>query len=107
MAGSNPAYTIAGKLPVIATKDVKVTVMSYGPGQEVPWHSHSEITDTTFCLEGLVEVSLRHPDETVVLAPGGFRQIAPRCVHRVRCVGPGPCKALLVQGVGTYDFLPE
>lgn len=104
MAESKPAYTIAAKLPIIATLDVKVTLMTYEPGQEVPWHTHATITDATFCLKGDVELACRDPEEADRLAPGDWRQVAPGRAHRVRCLGPEPCQVLLVQGVGEYDF---
>ncbi|WP_243357814.1 cupin domain-containing protein [Fundidesulfovibrio terrae] len=106
MAENKPAYTIADKLPIVATPDVKVTLMTYAPGQEVPWHSHTTVTDSTFCLAGDVELAFRDPEEAVLLKPGDFRQVPPGRTHRVRCLGPDPCKVLLVQGVGAYDFKP-
>ncbi|MFZ5428478.1 MAG: cupin domain-containing protein [Thermodesulfobacteriota bacterium] len=105
MADDKPAYTIAAKLPIIDAPGVKVTLMTYEPGQEVPWHSHTTVTDAAFCLKGEVELAYRDPDESVTLAPGGWRQVPPGRVHRVRCAGPGPCEVLLVQGVGAYDFV--
>lgn len=145
MAIPGSAYSIADKLPIVSTPDVKVTLMTYAPGQEVPWHTHSTITDSTFCLEGQVELCLgppglaacapdaphspqgrRHPSASstatpapaptpasapesgpVLLGPGDWREVPPGTPHRVRCLGPGQCRVLLVQGVGAYDFVPH
>lgn len=107
MTDSMPPYTIADKLPIVATPDVKVTLMTYAPGQEVPWHTHTTVTDATFCLEGNVSLDFRGPDESAALQCGDWREVPPGRAHRVRCLGPGPCRVLLVQGVGAYDFVPD
>ena len=106
MAGSKPAYAIANKQSIAQSPDVRVTLMTFDPGQEIPWHTHSNITDTSFCLKGEVELSLRGPDETVRLTSGQWREVHIERAHRVRCLGPGQCEVLLVQGVGEYDFMP-
>lgn len=101
-----PSYQIANKQVIAQSPDVRVTLMTFDPGQEIPWHTHSNVTDTSFCLKGEVEISLRQPDETVVLTPGQWKETTIERPHRVRCLGPGQCEVLLVQGVGVYDFMP-
>mgnify|MGYP003818240121 CR=1 FL=1 len=97
-------YTIAGRRNVIATPEVRVTLMTLAPGEATPWHTHSAVTDTAFRLDGEVEVQARAPEESVRLAPGEPCAISPGRPHRVANAGPGPCRLLLVQGVGPYDF---
>jgi len=100
-----PNYSIAGKQSIAQTPDLRVTLMTLDPGQEIPWHTHTKVTDTTFCLKGRAEVSLLKPDETVVLNPGDWRRVEVGRPHRVRCLGQDQCQTLLVQGVGEYDFV--
>jgi quercetin dioxygenase-like cupin family protein len=104
MAEQKPPYQIARKQVIAMSQDVRATLMTFDPGQEIPWHSHSNVTDTSFCLKGEVELSLKDPDETTVLTPGQWRAVPQGAAHRVRCLGPGQCEVLLVQGVGAYDF---
>ena len=99
-------YTIAAKQSIAQTPDLRVTLMTLDPGQEIPWHTHSLVTDTSFCLKGSVEISLRGPGETVALSGGDFLEVPVGRPHRVACAGGGQCRILLVQGVGEYDFLP-
>lgn len=106
MEDSKPVYTVTKKQVIADSSDVRVTLMTFDPGQEIPWHTHSNITDTSFCLKGEVEISLRTPDETLRLTPGDWKEVTIERPHRVRCVGPGQCQVLLVQGVGAYDFMP-
>jgi hypothetical protein len=40
------------------------------PGQSIPWHYHTVITDTTYCIEGTVQVEMLGPPERVLLEVG-------------------------------------
>ena len=86
---------------------LRVRVLTVGPGQCVPWHRHSEITDTFFGLEGEVVIETRAPAQTRRLAPGERAEVPPGQPHRVSAPEGTRCRFLIVQGVGTYDFLPE
>lgn len=88
---------------LLRTDDVSATVLGLAVGEEVPWHHHSEITDHIVCLEGAIEVSVRSPEEKVVLNPGQRHTVVNLCVHRVVNVGSGAAKYLIVQGIGKYD----
>ncbi len=100
-------YTIAAKQSIAQAPGLRVTLMTLDPGQEIPWHSHSQVADTSFCLQGMVEISLREPDETVALTCGSHLEVPVGRPHRVACTGDAQCRVLLVQGVGQYDFLPS
>jgi len=52
-------YTIAGCELVAEGADLRVQVLSLAAGQCVPWHYHSEISDSFVCLEGPVVVEAR------------------------------------------------
>lgn len=106
MPDPKPAYEIADKQSIVMTPDVRATVMTLDPGQEIPWHSHTKVTDTSFCLEGRIEITFKGPDEAMMLPPGQWVSIPPGRLHRVRCLGPNQGRVLLVQGVGAYDFVP-
>ena len=99
-------YAIAGKQSIASTDLLRVTLMDFDPGQEIPWHRHSHVDDTSFCLAGSVEITTRQPDAVTVLSPGEHLRVPVGTPHRVCCVGSAPCRVLLVQGLGAYDFLP-
>lgn len=101
----SPHYAIAGRTAIVETADVRVTLMTLGPGEATPWHHHSSVADTAFRLDGEVEVQMQGPEERLPLLPGQPCRVEPGRVHRVANVGPGSCRFLLVQGVGAYDFL--
>ena len=45
-------YTIAGRELVAEGTDLRVQVLTLAAGQCVPWHYHTEISDSFVCLEG-------------------------------------------------------
>lgn len=107
MPSRTPAYAIAARETILDTAEARVSLMTLAPGQAVPPHHHTVVTDDTFCLAGLAEVVCRAPDERFPLAPGDRATVPPGRVHELRNSGTEPCRVLLVQGPGGYDFVPD
>ena len=77
------------------------------PGEEEPWHYHTEVTDWCYCLEGAVLAETRNASGAVFsrpLAPGQSCRIEPGTVHRLANGGDKTCRYLLLQAGGQYDF---
>ncbi len=89
---------------LVKTNDVSVRILGLKPGEALPWHYHSEVTDYIFALEDEIEVGLRSPDEELRLKPGQKYTITTGRVHRVMNPLNINNKYLLIQGVGKYDF---
>ena len=58
----------------------KVREYMLDPGEAIPWHRHQ-------------------------LGAGQAARVTPPTVHHVSNPGKGPCRVLLIQGVGKYDFV--
>lgn len=99
------SYEIAGRELVAEGADMRVTVLTLARGQCVPWHYHSEITDSFVCLEGPMVVETRAPRNAYRLLPGERCVVPPKTAHYVSGEGGGPCRFMIVQGVGVYDFV--
>jgi len=100
-------YVRAGKVNVIAKgSDVRVQERTLAPGNEIPWHYHTLVTDTTYCIEGTVRIEMLDPQEQVVITRGQSHAVPPNRPHRITPEGECPCRFLLVQGVGKYDRHP-
>ncbi len=99
-------YEIASSEVVAEGADMRVSVLTLAGGQEVPWHYHNEISDSFVCLEGPMVVETRAPRHLYRLEPGQRCTVPPKTAHHVQGVEGGPCKFLIVQGVGVYDFIP-
>lgn len=89
---------------ILQTADVRVRQMFLEVGAEVPWHFHTQVVDTMYCLKGEMRVELRGPEETRVLAPGEGCEIVAGRQHRISVSGNESISYLLIQGVGCYDF---
>ena len=100
-------YVRAGKINWIAKgSNVGVQERTLSPGQVIPWHYHTIITDTTYCLEGTVQIEMLDPPERVLLSVGQSQAIATNRPHQITAHGDIPSRMLLVQGVGEYDRHP-
>lgn len=101
-----PAYDVAGREVVAEGADLRIQVLTLAAGQAVPWHYHTEISDNFVGLEGVVVVETRAPRATHLLAPGQRCSVGPKTAHTVHGRDGGPCRVMVIQGVGTYDFKP-
>lgn len=97
---------IAGRESVMEGADMRVSVLTLAAGDSIPWHFHNEITDYFVCLEGPMVVETRAPRAEYRLAPGERCEVGPKTAHYVHGADSGPCKFLIVQGVGVYDNIP-
>ncbi len=88
---------------VVRGADVLVREYVLDPGESIPWHHHSQVTDRFFCLQGSVQVETRAASH--LLAQGDTVTVEPPNEHQVRNVSGETCRFLRVQGVGQHDFL--
>ena len=75
--------------------------------EKIPWHRHSKVADYYYGLEGRVVVETREPAARHELGAGQAATVAPATVHQVSNPAKSPCRFLLIQGVGQYDFIRE
>ena len=99
-------YVIERRETVAETDTLRVGILTLAEGQEVPWHYHSEIEDTFYCLEGTLSVETRAPRARYLLEVGESCAVPKMTAHRVTGKGGSRARFLIVQGIGTYDFCP-
>lgn len=104
MTAAQPNYAIKNRRIIAETDELRMTEFRLGPGESIPWHLHTEVTDWHICLEGKMRVETS-PGSAVELTPGGRHDVPPRTAHRLVNSGAGDCSFIIVQGVGAYDFL--
>ena len=85
--------------------DVLVREYTLDPGEAIPWHRHSAVSDYYYGLEGMVVIETRNPAARHEVSVGQFATVRPPTVHHVSNPGAQPCRFLLIQGVGKYDFV--
>ena len=95
------AWEIVSQVP-----NLRVVTFTLAEGQRVPWHIHTEISDKFYCLEGTLVVE--HPPgmPSAELAVGESYEVTPGTPHRAKGKNDGRVRFLIVQGIGTYDFVP-
>lgn len=97
-------YAIEGRQLIAEAPGLRVQILTLGNGEAVPWHYHTEVTDTFACLEGPMVVKMPSGDH--VLEAGDTCAVPPNTPHRVCGKDGGRCRFLVVQGVGVHDFIP-
>jgi mannose-6-phosphate isomerase-like protein (cupin superfamily) len=99
-------YEVERRAEHAARPGFRITELQLSPSQKVPWHSHTNVSDTFYVLEGDLQIYLREPKEAVHLAPGETYRVAPKRPHLVANGGASSVTFLVLQGIGEYDFVP-
>ena len=63
-------YTVKSIAPVAIGSDVQARLFTLAPGETIPWHYHSAVTDWYFMLEGTLSIETRAPADRRDLAVG-------------------------------------
>ena len=93
---------------ILQTADVKARVLTLLPGEVGPVHHHTEVTDHMFGVSGEVEVVMKNPDDRIILTPGKRCRVEIGRIHQVRnLLADETSQYLLIQGVGSYDFITK
>jgi len=84
----------------------RITELQISPTQQVPWHSHTNVQDTFYVLQGRLRLFLQEPKEEVRLGPGETYTVRARRPHLVTNGGDASAVFLVLQGIGEYDYVP-
>ncbi|HEX2828765.1 MAG TPA: cupin domain-containing protein [Burkholderiales bacterium] len=84
----------------------RINEVQIAPDQKIPWHYHNHVQDAFFVLEGRLQLFMRDPKEKIVLEPGEMYSVKPGRPHLVTNCGDTVLTFLVLQGIGTYDFVP-
>src|SRR5581483_4096585 len=90
-------YEVERRAQHAARPGFRIQELQLSPTQKVPWHTHTNISDTFYVLEGEMRLYLR---------PGEVFQVRPGRPHLVTNAGKTSLTFLIMQGVGEYDFVP-
>src|SRR6516162_6272552 len=84
-------YTIAGHELVAEGADLREQVLTLAAGQCVPWHYHTEISDSFVCLEGPMVVETRAPRQSIVSCQASA--VRCRLTPRITCTARPTARA--------------
>src|SRR3954470_3168770 len=77
----------------------RISELQLSPTQTVPWHFHTNISDTFYVLEGEMRLFLQNPKQDVRLKVGESFVAAAGRPHLVTNAGKGSMTFLILQGV--------
>ena len=84
----------------------RISEIHLSASQKVPWHYHSNISDTFYVIGGEMKLYLQSPKEAITLAPGESYCVDARRPHLVTNGGDATLSFVIMQGVGEYDYVP-
>jgi len=100
-------YEIKNTAVIAETEDLRALHITLAPGDVIPWHYHTHVTENFTCAGGTLVVETRAPRARHELAPGERLTLEPKVAHRVlNGAADGDCVFVLVQGIGRYDYKP-
>jgi len=99
-------YEVERRAQHAARPGFRITELQLSPTQKVPWHTHTNVSDTFYVLQGQMRLFLQEPKEEVKLRPGEVYAVRPKRPHLVTNGGTTSLTFLVLQGVGEYDFVP-
>ena len=99
-------YEVERRVQHAARPGFRIVELQLSPTQKVPWHSHTDISDTFYVLDGELRLFLQDPKEEVNLRPGEVYVVRAARPHLVTNAGTRSLTFLVLQGVGEYDYVP-
>ena len=82
----------------------RITELRISPTQFVPWHSHDNVIDTFYVLEGEIEVSVKNPEEKIVLGKHEIYSVPAGRPHHVVNSSDSSTTFLVLQGGVDYNY---
>jgi mannose-6-phosphate isomerase-like protein (cupin superfamily) len=99
-------YEVERRARHVVRPDFHISELQLSPTQTVPWHYHTNISDTFYVLEGRMRLFLQKPKQEVQLGPGESYVAAAGRPHLVTNAGTTSLTFLVLQGMGEYDYVP-
>jgi mannose-6-phosphate isomerase-like protein (cupin superfamily) len=91
---------------LVNANGVRVAEFEIDPISDGTWHHHSQVSEHCYCLKGRIAVEFSGKP-TVILEAGERCEIPAGVSHRLRNAENQVCRYLVIQGIGSYDFVPS
>ncbi|HEY6979789.1 cupin domain-containing protein [Reyranella sp.] len=99
-------YEVEHRARHVVRNGFHISELQLSPAQKVPWHYHTNVSDTFYVLEGRMRLFLQDPKEEVRLGPGESFVAKAKRPHLVTNAGTTSLTFLVLQGIGEYDYVP-
>ena len=97
----NPVTEVA---TLINSNGVRVVEFALSPNANGVWHHHSEMLEHCYCLNGRLTIEIAGA-KPAYLSPGNRYELPAGVKHRIRNEENHIASFLVIQGIGTYDFI--
>ena len=84
----------------------RISELKLSAQQSIPWHSHTNVSDTFYVLEGQMRLFVQEPKAEIRLTPGESYCVDAGRPHLVTNGAEESLLFLVLQGVGEYDYVP-
>ncbi len=103
-AGGACCTTLRSEI-VVEVPNLRVVEWTLGEGESLPWHRHTQVDNIFYCLQGLIGIDTRQSGQDQAICPGERCVVPAKIIHRVRNIGNGIGRFLLIEGIGYYDHI--
>jgi len=91
---------------LVHTGNVRIAEFELAPDSKGEVHYHSSVTEQCVCLQGRLLIRL-NDDPGYSLSPGGKHVIPAGVEHQLVNTASEPCRYLVIQYGGAYDFVTK
>ena len=105
-ADASHLYEVEHRARHAEREGFRISELTISPTQRIPWHLHTHVSDTFYVLTGEIIVHVREPKENIRLQPGETFAVPAGRPHLVTNPGEVNATFLVLQGLGTYDYVP-
>jgi len=101
-----PAGSVKCITTLAHTEQVRVAEFEMAGNTSGDIHYHSLATEHCLCLQGLFQVEIAGR-RVASLRPGERFEVPAGVSHRIVNAGQAPCRYLVIQSGGAYDFVVQ
>ena len=88
-----------------SVEGLRVQLVTVAPEQRIPWHRHTDVSDTIVAILGPVIVEMRDGSPARRLEPGDRLTIPAGTAHTVHGLDGAACRFVNLHAGGSYDFV--
>ena len=96
-------YQVSSKIQNLT--DFRIVETELAQSEQLPWHYHSDVSDTFYVIRGEMKLLIESPAEEVYLGAGQTYTVEPRRPHSAINHGTVPMHFVLLQGFGKHDYV--
>lgn len=106
LKNANHLYEVEFRAYHLERPGFRISELKLAPKQSVPWHSHTNVSDTFYVIDGLMRLFVQEPKAEIRLTAGESYRVDAGRPHLVTNGSDESLSFIVLQGVGEYDYVP-